>query len=422
MGRETSLRQRMVSGVVIYSLLLTLALLAYGYLVNERAEALVWESLLNTELDHFLERHRLDPGYRWNDSETLTLYGTLVGHEPPIEFRSLAVGVHEDVVVGGREFVILVRAIGGDHAVLALNISGMGSSRSGLNALVIGSAAAMVALLTFATAMGVGRLTRPLADLARRIVDLRPAVSGQRLVIAEGESAEIGVVTRAFNGYLGRMDQAVERERTFLNMASHELRTPVAVIRSSIELALSQHDISAMTQRCLQRVRQTAEGMDELLTLVLVLAKDPVRLLKHSEMTDLGALIPEIVNDHRPLTSGKALAFELGALPSVWIEAPPQIVRAAIGNLIRNAIENSDAGTIRVSLQLPARVVISDPGHGMTAVEISRVYSRHARESGLGRDGIGLELIGRLCEHLGWTLELTSGGGTGTTASLAFAR
>lgn len=421
MATETSLKQRMVSGIVIYSLFLTLALFAHGYLVNKRAGALVWESLLNTEMDHFLGRHSLDPDYRWNDSETLTLYGTLVGQEPPIEFRSLDVGVHDEVVVGSKEYVVLVRSIGGDNAILALNISGMGSSKSGLNALVIGSAAAMVALLAFATAIGVGRLTKPLSDLARRIVDLKPAISGQRLVVAEGESAEIGVVMRAFNGYLGRMDQTVERERTFLDMASHELRTPVAVIRSSTELALSQHGISEMTQRYLQRIRHTAEGMDELLALVLVLAKDPVRLLKHSEMTDLGALIPEIVNDHRPLMSGKALAFEIGTLPSARIEAPPQIVRAAIGNLVRNAIENSDAGTIRVSLELPAEVVISDPGHGMTAEEISRVYSRHARESGLGRDGIGLELIGRLCEHLGWTLELTSGEGTGTTASLAFA-
>ncbi|HEY9253139.1 MAG TPA: ATP-binding protein, partial [Stenotrophomonas sp.] len=92
---------------------------------------------------------------------------------------------------------------------------------------------------------------------------------------------------------------------------------------------------------------------------------------------------------------------------------------AAIGNLLRNAIENSDRGTIRIVLSAPATVRIEDPGHGMSPEEISAIYARMARGNHSGRGaGIGLDLIGRLCEHLGWQLQFESVEGRGTIASL----
>ena len=97
------------------------------------------------------------------------------------------------------------------------------------------------------------------------------------------------------------------------------------------------------------------------------------------------------------------------------------IVQAAIGNLLRNAIENSDRGRIVVRLEAPATVVIEDPGHGMSPEEISAIYARMARGGGNGNDGIGLDLIARLCEHLGWALAFVSQPERGTTTTLTFA-
>ena len=86
-----------------------------------------------------------------------------------------------------------------------------------------------------------------------------------------------------------------------------------------------------------------------------------------------------------------------------------------------NAIENSDRGRIRVWLQADATVVIEDPGHGMSPEEISAIYARVARGGG-GRDGggIGLDLIARLCDHLGWELSFSSPAEGGTLTTLGF--
>src|SRR5690606_16179326 len=114
----------------------------------------------------------------------------------------------------------------------------------------------------------------------------------------------------------------------------------------------------------------------------------------------------------------KGLVVALKALLPCEILAPLPVVQAAIGNLLRNAIENSDSGRIDIRVEAGA-VVIEDPGHGMTPEEISAIYARMARGGG-GREraGVGLDLLARLCEHLGWPLEIASRPGQGTTTRL----
>ena len=154
-----------------------------------------------------------------------------------------------------------------------------------------------------------------------------------------------------------------------------------------------------------------------------MLAKDPARLARVSDRVALDQLLPEIVDDHRHLTRDKDLSLTLAPLPPCEILAPLPIVQAAIGNLLRNAIEHSDRGEITIRLEAPATVVIDDPGHGMTPEEISAIYARVARGGG-ERDGggIGLDLISRLCEHLGWQLDIASDEGTRDDDDAAFHR
>ena len=80
--RRTGLRLRITVLVVLYMLLLSLAVVYHGNVVNERAEDLVWSSLLESELDHYLQRRAEDPGYRWRDIEgASTFYSTVFGPE-----------------------------------------------------------------------------------------------------------------------------------------------------------------------------------------------------------------------------------------------------------------------------------------------------------------------------------------------------
>lgn len=416
-----SLRKRLMLGLLGYVALLSVAVALHGLLVNERAEQLVWQTMLTAELDHLEERIARDPNYRWADTSDMALYDSRIPPGIPKSLAKLLPGVHDGILIDGQERVVLVRQEGSRRVVLTLDISDIEAREQDMTLTVIGSALTLLVLLGAFTAWGASRLVEPLALMARRISELRPDQQGRRLQVPDGATVELEVIGRALNDYLARNDRFVERERIFIDMASHELRTPVAVIGGASELALKSAEVPASTRVLLERIRGTAKGVQELINLLLVLAKDPARLPDSSVRISLGEILPAIVDDHRHLTQGKDLVIELDAPRPVEVAAPPQIVRAAIGNLLRNAIENSDRGAIVVSAQAPATVTILDPGHGMTEDEIGEVYSRMARGGGdRGGSGIGLDLIARLCEHLSWKLSISSIAGGGTAATLVF--
>jgi signal transduction histidine kinase len=169
----------------------------------------------------------------------------------------------------------------------------------------------------------------------------------------------------------------------------------------------------------LGRIQRTVRGVEELIAMLLVLAKDPARLARSSDRIELDQLLPEIADDHRHLCKDKALELRVLPLPACEVVAPVAIVQAAVGNLLRNAIENSDSGEITLRLQPDAVVVIEDPGQGMSPEQISAIYTRQAHGQGHGNGGLGLELITRLCRHLGWQLRIEPReGARGTRATL----
>lgn len=421
---RSSLRRRILLGLFGYAALLSIAVAIQGVVVNEHAEQLVWQTLLQSELDHFLERSRIDPQYRWTDTGTVSLYNA--SREPqrvPVVLRTLPPGVHDDISVNGSERVVMVRDVDGHRLILALDITELEAREFDMALTVAGSAITMIALLGLLIAWGVNRLLQPLSNMAVRIGELQPGDVGrpgtaQRIDVPESATAELFVIATALNDYLERNARFVERERAFIDSTSHELRTPIAVIVGATELGLEHAAEPEVVRNQLARIQRTARDVEQLISLLLVLAKDPARLAGSSDRVALEQLLPEIVDDHRHLTRDKDLALVLAPLPPCEIVAPLPIVQAAIGNLLRNAIEHSDRGEVSIVLRPDATVVIQDPGHGMTPEEISTIYARIARGSGREGGGIGLDLIARLCDHLGWTLDIASDAQRGTTTTL----
>jgi signal transduction histidine kinase len=425
--RRASLQLRITVGVIVYMLLLSLAVVYHGATVNERAERLLWRSLLQSELDHYLARHKEDPDYHWRDTDDVILYDSNEPRTIPHRLTTLSPGLHDDIKVDGRERVALVKDQVGRRFIVSLDITSFEDEERHLSTLMVGSALGGLLLSGIIVAWGLRRLAKPLSKLATDIAALQPDRPGQRIEPGARASSELVVIADAVNGYIERNARFVERERAFIDSASHELRTPIAVIAGASEIALdqltlTQSDTPVATRQQLQRILHTARGVEQLISLLLVLAKDPRRLAGISDHFRLDQLLPEIMEDHRHLCADKNLTLELAPLPACEVVAPLTIVQAAIGNLLRNAIENSDRGTIVITLRPEAVVVIDDPGHGMSPEEISAIYARMARGGGREGSGIGLDLIARLCEHLGWNLKLEPRAERGTRATLDLGR
>lgn len=412
--KPASLRRQVTIWLVMYAALLSVAVFVHGDIVNNQAEQATWRSLLQSELDHFIQRSDEDPRYRWTDTDNVHLYGDDDASPIPERFRGFGPGIHDGVMDEGRAKVLLVREVRGRQLVLALDITELEKHEQALGLWMLGSNVLSILILGALVAWGLGRVIKPMSDMAQRIRHLQPDRQGQTVESDRRASAEQVVITDALNDYLKRNDAFVEREKDFINSVSHELRTPIAVISGASEIGLSYPGTSAPVSHQLERIKQTAENVGELISILLVLAKDPARLTSTSDFLPLHELVADIIGDHRYLTASKDLEITFEARAEATIFAPMAIVQVVVGNLLRNAIENSGRGKIVVILSEPATLSIEDPGHGMSPEEISALYSRMARGEARQGNGIGLELIARLCGHLGWALNFSGSANGGT--------
>ncbi len=418
MPRRRSLQRRLTGWLAGYALLLAAAIFAHGFAINEHAERLLWDSLLEVELQQHLRHGREQPGYRWRDTDTLQLYRDGDGSVVPTPLRGLDAGIHDELWLDGRQTVVLVRDVEGVRHTLVLDITDLEDREQALTLMVLGSAVVLVLALVLLMGWGLRRALRPLSELAGDIAALAPDRLGQQVHPSADATAELLVISGAVNDYLARHDRFIERERLFIDTASHELRTPTAVITGAIELALQQPGLPDGARTQMLRAQRTARSVEQLISLLLVLAKDPGRLAHNSDRIELDELVAEIIDDHGYLMQGKQLTVDASGVQRCAIQAPIAIVQAAIGNLLRNAIENSDQGQIRVRLTPDATLTIEDPGHGMTPEEIARIYAQMARTAGRDGGGIGLDLLARICDHLGWELRFDSEPDRGTTTVL----
>ncbi len=403
-----SLRSRIVLGLIALQLLLMLGVLANDFVVNERAEALVWNTSLQREMDYLIQRRTTNPDYEWPDTDMLAMFAidpANKNHEP---LANLGPGLHDEFIFNGICWVILIREVGGQQLALLLNIDDLENEEAKLrNTLLLVAAIVSVSLIFF-IAWAAGWLVRPLQELARQIQTLTPDEPGKRVLLPDNSSAELEIIAEAMNTYIKRNELFIEREHDFINMASHELRTPLAVIGGVVKLLLDENNIPDKTNRRLHRIQDAISNVNEMIALLLVLAKDPARVHENSELIFLDQVLQEIVKEHEFIANDKEVAIVMKEIHKVEIVAPLQMVKCALGNLLRNAIEHSHGGEIFICLQQDSTVTIENLSNHMSMQEISELYGRLARNNGRNGGGLGLDLIRRLCVHCKWQLSFSS--------------
>lgn len=420
------LGQRILRWLLGYAVAVSVVVAAGGYVIHERVERLAWDSLLRAELGYYARRAQADPDFRWRDTETLRLFGTRHTRPLPPSLAALPEGLHDDRVIDGVHSVVLRDRVDGMPVALALDLTGFDGVEGAVILAVAGSTIVLVLLIGLLVMWRLGRVVEPLTNVARQVAGLQPGEGGRQVTVDPQAGVELRVIAESFNEYHDRTRAYLDRERAFIATVNHELRTPISVIGGAAGLLVAQPGLDAAAAAQAARIARTAGEMEGLVALLLVLARDPQRLGDMSETVELQPLLAQLVEDHRHLAVGKDLALRLDAVAPCAVVAPPAILQSAIGNLLRNAIEHSDSGEIRVRLLADATVVIEDPGHGMSPEQVSAIYGRLAR-GGTPADtaagdplggGIGIDLIARVCEHLGWRLELESSLGDGTTTTL----
>jgi two-component system, OmpR family, sensor histidine kinase QseC len=264
-------------------------------------------------------------------------------------------------------------------------------------------------LIAIAMWMAVTRAVAPLEQLAEE-------VRGREMdrltpLVAHDAPQEVAPLVASLNQLFERLERSFEKERRFTGDAAHELRTPLAALKTHAEVALT----TASDERRRRSLEQVVQGVDRASRLVeqmLTLARLDASHAGHGTRADLAEVAREALEPMRGLAQARGVdvRFDIqGAGSTVLGEA--SILHALVRNLLENAIRHvPEGGVVRLSIKPHAgRVLldVEDSGPGVAPELRSRIFDRHFRAPGSsgGAGGLGLSIAQRVAELHGGRIE-----------------
>jgi heavy metal sensor kinase len=258
-----------------------------------------------------------------------------------------------------------------------------------------------------------------MADEARRISDRTP---GARLTAAARD--ELGALAAAFNDLLVRLETALAQQRQFMADTSHELRTPVSIARTAIEVTLGRAGRAEEEYRdslgvMAEQMRRLSRLVDDMFTL----ARTDVALPLERGRLYLDELVADCVKEAGVLAAGRGVRVDWEGPGDVETSGDERRLRQLLSNLLDNAVRHTPSGgAVRVALavrQAGLEVSVRDGGAGVPAADRERIFERFVRldasRPAAEGAGLGLPIARAIAEAHGGTLVLAGGDSSGST-------
>jgi signal transduction histidine kinase len=317
----------------------------------------------------------------------------------------------------GRRARFLARPVPGpDGPVVIVVGASLDAVDRGRNALGVAFAVAGPVLVGALGAGGwllAGAALRPVEHMTEEADAISLTEPGRRLPQPPGDD-EIAHLARTLNAMLERIEATFARERTFLDDASHELRTPISILRGELELALLDASDAAATRLALQSALEEAERLSRLADDLLILARASAgRLPLRCQPADLRALVGDVA---ARLGRGTGLVVDPSGEP-VPVAVDPTRLEQVVANLLTNARRHARQ-QVRAEVTLEhheATVTVADDGPGFPPSLLPVVFDRftrgdparhHQDDSGAG---LGLAIAAALVRAHGGTIEAANG-------------
>jgi heavy metal sensor kinase len=275
------------------------------------------------------------------------------------------------------------------------------------------------------------RTLRPLGSVAEQARQITGSNLETRIEI-DRAAEEVAVLVTSFNELLSRLDQSFESMRRFVADASHELRTPVSVIRGEADVALSQERSNAEYRDSLGLVLDEARRLSRLVDDLLNLARADaghVKLQTHDFY--LNELVAECCRSAQGLAGARRLTLECRAEADLQFTGDEQLLRRLLMNLLDNAMRYTPAGgSVTATVDAADHAValrIADTGIGIAPADAARVFERFYRASEVrsrqdGGFGLGLAIVKWIAESHRGAVECSSRPGEGSCFTVTLPR
>jgi len=364
-----------------------------------------------------------------------------------LRFRAFGVSRdHEsfDLVLDGVSLRFVARPVSKTEGVPAALVTvAVGAPTRDLDIAPQGILASMLLvapiILLFAVGVGYVLSARALQPLGRMIDELEAITDGRslhrRLPAPPEAGDEMDRLAHTLNAMMARLETSFSALRRFIADASHELKTPLTVMRVGVEHSLTDPrtapETIAALDETLQEVRRMTELVDTLLTLARV---DEGRMELHTEPVDLSAVVAEVYETAQMLGEEARVEVSLEALPGpVLVQADHARMRQLLLNLLSNAVKYTPAGgqvwLVLTASPEAATISVRDTGLGIAPGDVDRVFDRFwradAARSRTGERpgfGLGLSICKWIAEAHGGSIAVTSRPGRGSTFTVTLPR
>ncbi len=398
--------------------LISAATLIGVYMAAQVAENVLVKQALEGEAAYYWQRKARQADAPLPD--TLNLLGYM--HDPardqqaPAWLRELPPGMHRVTHEAQRPIVHVTEHAG---KTLYLVFDEQQLSRLSFYFGIVPLAGALLVLYALAyiahvqAKKAISPIVRVAEEMARFDVNAAARVAPDFSSLRKDSDAETTALMDAIDAFLARIRRFIERERNFTRYASHELRTPLAVIKGSLD-NLDALPADEKQQRHLQRIHTTVKDMEALLETLLMLAREDELQAGDEDIlvNDVAALL---IDQQRQQCNGKPVALQLRQNDFLTTRAPHRLVSIVMGNLLRNAITYTDAGSVTINIS-GTGFSVEDTGIGIPAGEIKNVFDPFFRSMNNPQKGfgLGLAIVQKICDQLGWSIAVSSQEGKGS--------
>jgi heavy metal sensor kinase len=282
--------------------------------------------------------------------------------------------------------------------------------------------------LGLAVATGYVMASRALApvDALRQTADRISAQNLRERLPVTGDD-ELSRLARTLNAAFERLAGALEEVRRFTADAAHELRTPVAVMRTQVEVAMQGERSQQAYQGLLQSLVDDLDRMGRMVDELLCLAREDARVLSaRPASVALEELVRSVASKLRILAESRGVTVH-STLTTVRVLGDPDRLERAIANVVKNAIQNTPAGGA-VTLELKrssegATLLVTDTGSGISPEHLPHVFERFYQADPARREeggtGLGLSICKSIIESHGGTVDIESPAGNGTRVTIS---
>jgi heavy metal sensor kinase len=274
------------------------------------------------------------------------------------------------------------------------------------------------------------RAIRPIEAISATAVRIAGGDLSHRINTADTDS-ELGRLAGVLNSTFARLEAAFTQQARFTSDASHELRTPVSVILSQTQTALSRERPGPEYREALEACQRAARRMKALTESLLELARlDAGQELMKREPFDLARLARECVELVRPLAAERGIQIHCDVAAIECLGDGGRIGQV-VTNLLTNAIHfNRDQGEVRLAARAENDVVVltvADTGQGIPAEDVPHLFERFyradkSRSRIQGRNGLGLAICKAIVAAHSGSIEVASQPGIGSTFTLKLPR